>query len=152
MILLKEMKEMERIARAVGLDVTRVEIKRAEDIAPAIERLRGNADALYVCADSLVNANGAQIIKLASEERLPTIHYARDYVAAGGLLSYGPDYRDLFRRAAAYVDKILRGAKPGDLPVEQPTKFELMVNLKTANVLGITVPPSLLARAVEVIE
>ena len=147
-----KMKEMEKITRTVGLDVTPVEIRRSEDIAPAIKHLKGHPDALYACADSLVNANGAQIIKLALEEQLPTIHYARDYVAAGGLLSYGPDYRDLFRRAATYVDKILRGATPGDLPVEQPTKFELMVNLKTAKGLGLTIPQTLLARADEVIE
>ena len=147
-----EMNEMEGIARAVGLEVIKVEIVQAADIAPAIEGLKGRVDALYACADSLVSANGALIIALALAVRLPTIHYARDYVSAGGLLSYGPDYQDLFRRAANYVDKLLRGAKPSDLPVEQPTKFELVINLKTAKALGLTVPPALLARADEVIE
>jgi putative ABC transport system substrate-binding protein len=147
-----EMNEMEVISRAVGLKVIKLEIQRAEDIAPAIEAAKGGADALYACGDSLVNANRTRIITLAHAARIPTMHYEREYVAHGGLMSYGPNYPDLFRRAAKFVDKILRGTKPGDIPVEQPTKFELVINLKTAKALGINVPPSLLARADEVIE
>jgi len=147
-----EMNEMEAAARTLGFQVLRLEIKQAEDIPLAIEGLKGRADALYACADSLVNANGVRIVTLALAAQLATIHYAREYITAGGLLSYGPDYRDLFRRAANYVDKILHGAKPSDLPIQQPTKFELVINLKTAKVLGLTVPPTLLARADEVIE
>jgi len=141
-----EMNEMEGAARTLGLDISRSEIRRAEDIAPTIETIKGHSDALYACADSLVNANGVRIVTLALAARLPTFHYAREYVASGGLLSYGPDYRDLFRRAAKYVDKILHGTKPSDLLIEQPTKFELVLNLKTAKALGITIPPTLLAR------
>ena len=107
---------------------------------------------LYVCGDPLVNANRIRINSLALGARLPTMHGSRDYVEAGGLISYGPNTPNQFRRAADYVDKILRGAKPGDIPVEQPTKFDLVVNLTTARVLGIDIPPTLLARADEVIE
>jgi putative ABC transport system substrate-binding protein len=149
---IQEMNEMQATARRLGIDVTRLEIRRADDIAPAIAALKGNAGALYVCADSLAVANLVGITASALAARVPTMHYAREYVVAGGLMSYGPNYPDLFRRAADYVDKILKGAKPGDLPVEQPTKFELIINVKTAKALGLEVSPSLLARADEVIE
>jgi putative ABC transport system substrate-binding protein len=121
-------------------------------MAPAIEQLRGRVDALYVAADPLISTNHVHINALALAAQLPTMHGARYYVEGGGLMSYGPHYGDMFRRAADYVDKILRGAKPGDLPIEQPTKFELVINLKTAKALGITVPSSVLAAADEVIE
>jgi putative ABC transport system substrate-binding protein len=147
-----EMDEMQAAAHALGIEVTRLEIQRTEDIAPAIEALKGRADALYACADALVNANWVRINTLALAARLPTIHPTRGYLEEGGLMSYGPNNADLFRRAADYVDKILKGAKPGDLPVEQPTKFELIINLKTAKALGLNISPTLLARADEVIE
>jgi putative ABC transport system substrate-binding protein len=114
--------------------------------------LKGRTDALYVATDPLVFNNRVRMSTLAMDAGLPTIYGAREYVDSGGLLSYGPNWTDLFRRAAEQVDKILRGAKPADIPVEQPTKFELVINLKTAKALGLTVPPSLLARADEVIE
>jgi len=148
----QEMNEMQATARRLGIDVTRLEIRHADDIAPAIRALKGNTGALYVCADSLAVANLVGITASALAARVPTMHYAREYVEAGGLMSYGPNYPDLFRRAADFVDKILKGAKPGDLPVEQPTKFELIINMKTAKALGLEVSPSLLARADEVIE
>ena len=129
-----------------------LEIRRAEDIAPAFEALKGRAEALYVVADPLVTTNRIRINTLALGARLPTMYGFREYVEAGGLMSYGPNFPDLFRRAADYVDKILRGAKPADIPVEQPTKFDLVINLKTAKALGLDVPPTLLARADEVIE
>ena len=147
-----EMGEAQAAARALGLEVARSEIRRAEDIAPAFEALKGAAQALYVCADATINANHARINTLALGARLPTMHGVREYVEAGGLMAYGPNLADLYRRAADYVDKILRGAKPADLPVEQPTKFDLVINLVTAQALGLTVPPTLLARADEVIE
>ena len=147
-----EMGEAESAARTVGLDVVRLEIRRAQDIAPAFEALKGRADALYVCIDALANANRIRINTSALGARLPTMHGSRDYVEAGCLMSYGPNYPDLFRRAADYVDKILHGAKPGDIPVEQPTRFDLVVNLTTAKALGLEIPPTLLARADEVIE
>jgi putative tryptophan/tyrosine transport system substrate-binding protein len=148
----REMSEVEATARTLGFAVAKLEIRRAEDIVPAFEALKGDADALYVCSDALVNTDRIRINTLALAERLPTMHGVREFVEAGGLMSYGPSYPDLFRRAADFVDKILRGAKPADLPVEQPTKFELIINLKTAKALGIEVPPTLLARADEVIE
>jgi ABC-type uncharacterized transport system substrate-binding protein len=147
-----ELAEMETTARTLGIEVTRLEVRRAEDIAPAIAALNGKADILYACADSLVIANLNRITASALAARLPTMHYSRDFVAAGGLMSYGPNYPDLFRRAGDLADKILRGAKPGDLPVEQPTRFELIINLKTAKALGVTVAESFLVRADEVIE
>ena len=104
------------------------------------------------CGDPLVNANRVRINTLALAARLPTMHGVREYVEAGGLMSYGPNFPDLFRRAGDYVDKILRGAKPADIPVEQPTKFDLVINLTTAKALGLEMPPTLLARADEVIE
>ena len=129
-----------------------MEIQRAEDIAPAFEALKGGGDALYVPADPLIFTNLVRINSLALGARLPTMHGSREYVEAGGLMSYAPNFPDLYRRAADYVDKILRGAKPADLPVEQPTKFDLVLNLTTAKVLGLTIPESFLLRADEVLE
>jgi putative ABC transport system substrate-binding protein len=147
-----EMAEVEATAISLGLEVMTVRLQRKEDIAPAFEALKGRADALYVCSDPLVISNSARINTLALGERLPTMHGFREYVEAGGLMSYGASFPDLWHRAADYVDKILRGAKPADIPVEQPTKFDLVINLITAKALGLTVPPTLLARADEVIE
>jgi ABC-type uncharacterized transport system substrate-binding protein len=147
-----EMRQAEAAARTVGLTVDVVEMRRAEDIAPALEALKGRADALYVAPDALVNANRIRINTLALGARLPTMHGFREYVEAAGLMSYGPNVPNGFRRAADFVDKILRGTKPADLPVEQPTKFDFVINLTTAKALGLEVPPTLLARADEVIE
>jgi putative ABC transport system substrate-binding protein len=147
-----EMADAQAAARALGLEIVTSEIRRAEDIAPAFEALKGGADALYVVTDPLVFTNRIRINTLARGARLPTMHGSREYVEADGLMSYGPNFQDLWRRAGDFVDKILRGAKPGDIPVEQPTKFNLAVNLKTAKALGLEVRPSLLARADEVIE
>jgi putative tryptophan/tyrosine transport system substrate-binding protein len=147
-----EMGEVKATARTLGLEVTPLEIRRAEDIAPAFEALKAQADAVYVAVNALVSANRTRIITLALGARLPTIFNTRDFVQAGALMSYGPSYPDMFRRTADLVDKILRGTKPGDIPVEQPTKFEFVVNLTTAKALGIEIPPTLLARADEVIE
>jgi putative ABC transport system substrate-binding protein len=147
-----EMGEAQVAARTLGLEVVKSEIRRAEDIAPAFEALKGAAEALYVCPDATMNANHARVNTLALGARLPTMHGVREYVEAGGLMAYGPSLPDLYRRAAEYVDKILRGAKPADLPVEQPTKFDLIINLVTARALGLEVPATLLARADEVIE
>jgi putative ABC transport system substrate-binding protein len=147
-----EMREVQASARTLGLEVVTPEIRRAEDIAPAFEALEGRADALLVVFDALVSTNRIRIGTLALGARLPTMHGNRDNVEVGGLMSYGPNLPDLWRRAGDYVDKILRGAKPADIPVEQPTKFDLVVNLITARALRLAVPPSLLARADEVIE
>jgi putative ABC transport system substrate-binding protein len=147
-----ELGEVQAAARTLGLEVHILEIRQGQDIAPAFEALKGHADALYVCIDGLVNTNRIRINTSALGARLPTMHGARDYVEAGGLMSYGPNYPDLFRRSADYVDKILHGAKPGDIPVELPTKFDLIINLTTAKTLGLEIPPTLLARADEVIE
>jgi putative tryptophan/tyrosine transport system substrate-binding protein len=147
-----EMDEVQAAARTLGLEVVPLEIRRPEDIGPALESLKGGADALYVVTDPVVNSNRIRINTLANAARLPTMHGERAYVEAGGLMSYAANFPDLFRRAAEQVDKILRGAKPGDIPVEQPTKFDLVINLTTAKALGISVPPSLLATADEVIE
>ena len=147
-----EMREVQAISKAQGLDVVTAEIRRAEDILAAFAALKGQAQALYVTADTLVNNNRARISTLALDARLPTVYGFRDMVEAGGLMSYGANYLDLFRRAGNYVDKILRGAKPSDIPVEQPTKFDLVINLKTAKALGLQIPDRLLALADEVIE
>jgi putative ABC transport system substrate-binding protein len=147
-----ELRATESAALALGMETVRAEIRRAEDIPAAIEPLGGRVEALYICVDPLVNTNGVRINALALAARLPTMHSSRDNLEAGGFISYGPDISDLFRRAAEYVDKILRGAKPGDLPVEQPIKLELVVNLDTAKALGLAIPPPILARADEVIE
>jgi len=148
-----EMGEVEAAAGALGLRVDTFKIRRADEIASrAFEALKDRADALYVCTDPLLNTNRTRIITLALGARLPTMYQLRDHVEVGGLMSYGPNLPDLWRRAADYVDKILRGAKPGDLPVEQPTKFDLVINLTTAKTLGLTIPESMLLRADEVIE
>jgi putative tryptophan/tyrosine transport system substrate-binding protein len=147
-----EAREIEATARALGVEPIPVEIRKAEDIAPAIEALVGRADALYIAADPLMFTNRILINSLAQHVRMPTIYGSREYADAGGLVSYGPNYLDLFRRAADHVDKILRGTRPADIPVEQPTKFDLVVNLKTAKAIGLELSPSLLARADEVIE
>jgi putative ABC transport system substrate-binding protein len=147
-----ERTQVEEAARTLGLAAVNADIRRAEDITPAIEALNDRVDAIYVQADPLLNTHRARISTLALGARLPTLSGIREYVEAGGLMSYGPSFSDLFRRAADYVDKILRGTKPADLPVEQPTKFDLVFNLKTAKALGLDVPPMLLARADEVIE
>jgi putative tryptophan/tyrosine transport system substrate-binding protein len=147
-----EMREVESAARTLGLDAKTLDIRRAENIAPAFEELKGHADALYVCIDTILFANRIRINTLALTARLPTMFTTREAVKAGGLVTYGPNFPELFRRSADYVDKILHGAKPEDLPVEQPTKFELVINLTTAKALSLTVPQTLLARADEVIE
>ena len=147
-----EMGGVHSAARTLGIEVIPFEIRRSEDIAPAFATLSGRAEAVYVVGDPLLNANRMRINVLALTARLPTIYPQREYLDAGGLMSYGPNYLELNRRAADLVDKILRGAKPADLPVEQPTKFDLIINLITAKALGLDVPPSLLARADEVIE
>ena len=120
--------EVETAARTLGIETVAVEIGRAEDIGPSYEPLKGQADALYVVIDSLVTTRANQINTLASGARLPTMHGTRELVAAGGLMSYAASYEDLYRRSAVYIDKILRGAKPADIPVEQPTKFDLILN------------------------
>ena len=151
-VIVLERDEIRTTAHTIGLEAITMEIQRAEDIAPAFEALKGGADALYVPADPLIFTNLVRINSLALGARPPTMHGSREYVEAGGLMSYGPNFPDLYRRAADYVDKILRGAKPADLPVEQPTKFDLVLNLTTAKVLGLTIPESYLLRADEVIE
>jgi len=142
--------QAETAARALGFDVVKLEIRRPQDIASSFESLK--VDALYVTGDPLFNANRIRLNTFALSARLPTIYPFRELVEAGGLMSYGVNIPDLFRRAAGYVDRILRGAKPADLPVEQPNKFDLIVNLTTAKALGITIPESFLVRADEVIE
>ena len=147
-----EMEETQAAARVLGLAVTPLEIRSASDIAPAFDAVKGQTDALYVAIDQLMVANLPRILTLALGARLPTIFSTRDFVHAGGFMSYGPNYTDLFRRSADYVDKILHGAKPGDIPVEQPTRFALVVNLTTAKALGLTIPNQFVLRADEVIE
>jgi putative ABC transport system substrate-binding protein len=147
-----EMSEVQATARSLGIDVTTVEVRRAEDIGSALKALEGRTNALYVIADPLLTTSRTRIAISAVGARLPTMHSFREFVEAGGLMSYGPNFQDLWRRAGDFVDKILRGAKPGDIPVEQPTKFDLVINLTTAKALGLTVPDRLLALADEVIE
>jgi putative ABC transport system substrate-binding protein len=148
----QEMGEVQAAVGKLGIEVIPMEIRRAEDIAGAFDAVKGRAEALYVCGDTLVYANRVRIITMATGSRLPTMHGSREYVGAGGLISYGTNFPDLYRRSAELVDRILRGTKPADLPVEQPTKFELVINMISAKALGVTVSPLLLARADEVIE
>lgn len=147
-----EMREVRALATTLGVEITAPEIRRAEDITLALEIFKGGTEAVYVIGDPLVNSNLGRIITASSAARLPTLFNVGDFVKAGGLISYGPSFSDMFQRAADYTDKILRGAKPGELPIEQPTKFELFINLTTAKALGITIPGILLARADQVIE
>ena len=144
--------EVQAAAPKLGLEIDILDIKRADDIAPAIAQLKGRTQAIYVVGDFLVFDNRIQVNTLALAARLPTIYVQREYVEAGGLVSYGTRFLDLFRRAGDYVGKILKGANPADIPVEQPTKFELIINMKTAKALGLDLPPMLLGRADEVIE
>ena len=147
-----EMREVLAMARTLGFEVTPIEIRQEDEIASAVGALKGRTDALYVATDPLIFSNRLRINALAQDARLPTIYGSRAYADAGALMSYGPNYADLFRHAAEQVDKILRGTKPADIPIEQPTKFELVINLKTARALGLDIAPTLLARADEVIE
>jgi putative ABC transport system substrate-binding protein len=147
-----EMAELKRMADALGLEMMVPELSRSEDIAPAFDLIRGRAEALYVVNDPFVDTHRTRLNTFALAARLPTMYGSREHVEAGGLMSYGASFTDLFRRSADVVDKILRGAKPTDIPVEQPVKFDLSLNLTTAKALGITIPPMLLARADEVIE
>src|SRR3954467_4527548 len=149
---LLEVDELRTAVRALDIELAILEIRRPEEIAPVLEASRSRAEALYICPDPLVGSSRIRINTFALGARLPTMWAVRDSVEAGGLMSYGPNYSDLYRRAADYVDKILRGARPADIPVEQPTKFDLVINLTTAKALGLDVPPALLTRADEVIE
>src|SRR5262245_30946597 len=147
-----DMREAEATARTLGMEVIRSEIRRAEAIASGSAARNGRSAALYLPFDPLVNTHRFRINTLTLAARLPTVHTSREWVEVGGLMSYGANVTDLFRRSANYVDKILRGTKPGDIPVEQPSKFDLIINLTTARALDLEVPPTLLARADEVIE
>lgn len=147
-----EIAEVQSLGRRLDFDVVVLGIRRAEDVPRVFETLKGDVQALYVCPDALVNANHARINALALAARLPTLHPFRDYITAGGFLSYGANNADLFRRSGDLVDKILRGANPANLPVEQPNKFDLVINLTTARALGVKIPESFLLRADEVIE
>jgi putative tryptophan/tyrosine transport system substrate-binding protein len=146
------MDEVQTASRSLNVQVARYGIRRAEDIGPAFDTFQSQPDALYVVVDHLVLANLGKIVQLALGARLPTVFPDRSNVQAGGLMSHGPSITALFERAAEYVDKILRGAKPRDLPVEQPTKFDLVINLKTAKELGLTIPQTLLIATDELIE
>jgi putative ABC transport system substrate-binding protein len=149
----ERLKAADVAARALGVRLQIVEARGPEDFDRAFsDMIRGRADALAVPATQVFNLERRRLVNLAAKHRLPAVYPNRDFVDAGGLMSYGPDLADMARRAASYVDKILKGAKPGDLPVEQPTRFELVINLKTAKTLGLTIPPSLLGRADEVIQ
>jgi putative ABC transport system substrate-binding protein len=147
-----EMNEVQSAAATFGFEVTTLNIRTTDDIAPGLEALRGRVDALYVCTDPLITTHRIRINTLAISARLPTMYAFREYVQAGGLMSYGPNFPDLFRRAGDFVDKILRGTKPADIPVEQPVKFDLIINLTTAKALGLAIPETFLLRANEVIE
>jgi putative ABC transport system substrate-binding protein len=147
-----EMSELKALAPALDLEIITLEVRRAEEIEPAVETLGGKAGAIYVVQDPLLVAVRDRISAATLRARLPTMNAAREFVEAGGLMSYGASFPDIFRRGADYVDKILKGAKPGDLPIQQPTRFDIVVNQKTARALGINLSPTLLARADEVIE
>ena len=147
-----ETSETQLAAQTVGVDTVALAIRRAEEIAPAIEGIKGRADALYIASEALMNTNRFRINSLAQDARLPTMHGEKGYVEAGGLMSSGASFTDMYRRAAEYVDKILRGAKAADLPVAQPTKFELAINAKIAKALGLAVTDKLISLADDVIE
>jgi len=146
-------REVKAAAHALGVTIVPVEIRTANDLAAGFQTfVRERVELVLLLGDALVMIERKQIADLATAARLPSMYAYREYAVAGGLISYGVNLRESSRRAAAYVDKILKGSKPGDLPVEFPTKLEMVINLKTAKALGITVPPPLLARADEVIE
>ena len=146
-------KEIETAARSLGVQAQLLDVRKPEDLAPAFAAVsRQRTDGLVVGQDGLFQENRKLVTELAAKHRLPAIYRSMEFIEAGGLMAYGPNYPDLYRRAATYVDKIFKGAKPGDLPIEQPTKFELIINLKTAKALGLTIPPPLLLRADEVIQ
>jgi putative ABC transport system substrate-binding protein len=147
-----EISEAQAAARKVGLDVDVLEIRSAADIAPAFQSLKSGAQALYVCPGALINANYTRINTFALAARLPAFHASREFLGAGGFMSYGANFADQFGHAADFVDKILKGTKPADLPVEQPTKIELVINLTVAKALGLAIPETFLVRADEVIE
>jgi putative tryptophan/tyrosine transport system substrate-binding protein len=149
---LREMREAQAAAQTLGLQVVVLQADRVDQIRVAVEAAHNQAQALFVSSDAFLNNNRRLINASAIDARLPTIYGYREAIGDGGLLSYGPSYTDLFRGAADYVDKILRGTKPSDLPIEQPTKFELVVNRKTAEALGLDLPQTLIARADEVID
>jgi putative ABC transport system substrate-binding protein len=139
-------------AQALGLTLENLEVRRAAELETAVTAARQRAEAVIPLADPFFTAHRARIVDLTARYRMPGMYYWRQFAEAGGLMAYGPNLLDLYRRAATHVDRILKGARPADLPVEQPTKFELIINLKTAKALGLTIPPSLLARADQVIE
>ena len=144
---------LETSAQSLGVKVRLMDVRKAEDLGPAIdEAAKQRAQMMVVGMDGLIQSNGPRIVELATRHRIPTMFQARDFVQQGGLISYGVNYPDLYRRSASYVDRIFKGAKAGDLPMEQPTKFDLVVNLKTAKTLGISIPQTVLLRADEVIE
>ena len=148
-----EYRDTAAAARRLGIHLQSLEVRRPEDFDGAFEAAtRARAEALMVVSSRFLNLNRSRVLEFAGKQRVPLVTGWGPWVRAGGLMSYGPDLDALVRRAATHVDKILRGAKPGDLPVEQPTKFELVINLKTAKALGLTIPPSLLQRADQVIE
>jgi ABC-type uncharacterized transport system substrate-binding protein len=147
-----EQRKVQAASKTLGLEAITLEMRNADDIEPALAALKDRADALYVLPNPIANVNRDRINALALGQQLPTMHGFREYVEAGGLASYGPNTADMFRRAGDFVDKILHGAKPADMPIEQPTKFEFVINLKVAKALGIQLSPALLARADEVIE
>jgi putative ABC transport system substrate-binding protein len=149
---LLEMNETTAAARTLNLDIAPLEIRQMQDIAPVFEKLNAEADALYVVVDQLVVTNFNRILTFALSTRLPMIYSTRDFVRSGGLMSYGPSYVDMFRHAGDYVHRILQGSNPGDMPVEQPTRFELVLNLTTARALGLRVSESFLLRVDDVIE
>jgi len=148
----QEMADVKIAAEALGLEVATLQIRRAEEIEPAFKTIKGSAQALYVCGDALMTTNSVRINTLVLAAHLPTMFPNREHVERGGLMSYGASFPDLYRRSADIVDKILHGTMPADIPVEQPTKFELVINLTTAKALGLTIPAKLLATADEVIE
>jgi ABC-type uncharacterized transport system substrate-binding protein len=149
-----QLKASEAAARSLGVRLQALEVERLDDFGTAFSAVQKNrAEALIVSSSPLFYTHRARLVEFAATHRLPTIYHQSEFVVgSGGLMSYGPDFHDLFRRSATYVDKILKGAKPADLPVQQPTKFELVINLKTAKALGLTIPPAVLARADEIIQ
>ena len=152
-ILQAEWKEAERVSRPLGLQPQLLDVRAKADLEPAFDTaVKQQAGGVVIGIDTLIQSNRGFIVEASAKRHLPAISREREFVDAGGLLSYGVHYRDSYRRAAVYVDKIRKGAKPGDLPVEQPTKLELVINLKTAKALGLAIPPSLLLRADEIVQ